>query len=331
MKRRVFLMTAAATTAPWLTAPAFGAPSAAPSLSPAATGEPLRIVIPANPGGGWDKTGRALGNAILAGGLAPAVEYENIPGKGGVIGLAQFVERHDADPNALLIGGTVMLGAIALNRPAVGITHVQPLARLTSDSLLVVVPANSPYKSLPEVAAAMRKNLSEVIFCGGSSGSVDHMLAGMLVRAVGTKPDELRYTGFASSGEVIAALVEGKASVGISGYSELKDKLGDGKLLPLAISSRRSSQGLPSIKEKGFDVDLANWRGVFCGKSVPPERAGALLRLVQKATEHASWKQALQTNQWYGSLLAGRDLVNFIEIDQASAQAVVMILKLKPN
>jgi putative tricarboxylic transport membrane protein len=321
MKRRTLLSAAGA--------PLLG--SLCTPTSFAQAGKPLRIVIPANPGGGWDKTGRALGASILAAGLAPAVEYENVGGKGGVIGLAHFVEKYDADPNALLIGGTVMLGAIALNRPEVGITRVQPVARLTSDSLLIVVPANSPYKSLPDLAAAMKKRLPDVIFCGGSSGSVDHMLAGLLVRAVGANPAELRYNGFSSSGEVISALQEGKATVGISGYSELKEKLADGKLVPLAISSRRSSQGLPSIKEKGFDVDLANWRGVFCGKKVPPDRVDALVKMMQKVTEHASWKQALQSNQWYGSLLTGRDLSNFIEIDQVTAQAIVMILKLKAN
>lgn len=319
MKRRSFLSAAGV--------PLTGLLSSAASL--AQTANPLRIVIPANPGGGWDKTGRALGSAVMAAGLAPNVVYENIPGKGGVIGLAQFVEKYDADPNALLIGGTVMLGAIALNRPTVGITRVQPVARLTSDSLLIVVPANSPYKSLPNLAAAMKERLTDVVFCGGSSGSVDHMLAGLLVRAVGANPANLRYSGFSSSGEVISALQEGRATVGISGYSEFKDKLGDGKLVALAISSRRSSQGLPSIKEKGFDVDLANWRGVFCGKKVASDRAEALVKMMQKATEHASWKQALQVNQWYPALLTGRDLGNFIEIDQVTAQAIVMILKLK--
>ena len=67
--------------------------------------------------GGWDQTGRALG-AALACGAADRVEYENLGGKGGTIGLAQFVERHGQDPDALLIGGMVMVGAVALqSRP----------------------------------------------------------------------------------------------------------------------------------------------------------------------------------------------------------------------
>ena len=86
----------------------------------------LRIYIPGGAGGGWDQTGRALGSAIQAAGLAAKVEYENKGGKGGTLGLADFVARFSQDPGALLIGGMVMLGAIAVGRPEVTLAQVSP-------------------------------------------------------------------------------------------------------------------------------------------------------------------------------------------------------------
>ena len=73
----------------------------------------LKMMVPANPGGGWDTTGRALGKAIQEAGLASSVTYENKGGAAGAIGLAQFVNAGKGDPNALMVMGAVMLGGIS--------------------------------------------------------------------------------------------------------------------------------------------------------------------------------------------------------------------------
>src|SRR5688500_4675319 len=96
---------------------------------PAAPLPKVKLYIPANPGGGWDQTGRSLGRAPGAGGMAQQVDYENKGGKGGTLGLADFVARYGEDPGALLIGGMVMVGAIAVNRSEVTLKAVTPIAR----------------------------------------------------------------------------------------------------------------------------------------------------------------------------------------------------------
>src|SRR5512133_1885862 len=77
----------------------------------------LKMMIPANPGGGWDTTGRALGKALQEAGAATAVTYENKGGAAGAIGLAQFVNASKGDPNALMMMGQVMLGGIITGKP----------------------------------------------------------------------------------------------------------------------------------------------------------------------------------------------------------------------
>lgn len=119
--RRIFTSWLAATAAGALPASAWAqaarpAPAAAAAATAAAIPR-LRIVIPANEGGGWDQTGRALGAALIAAGAVGQIEYENIGGKGGTIGLARYVEKYDADPDTLLMSGMVMVGAVALQKP----------------------------------------------------------------------------------------------------------------------------------------------------------------------------------------------------------------------
>src|SRR5436853_435595 len=115
-----------------------------------AAGANIKMMIPANPGGGWDTTGRALGKALQDAGQAASVTYDNKGGAAGAIGLAQFVNGSKGDPNAMMVMGAVMLGGIITGKPPVNLTQATPLARLTSEYNVFVLPANSPFKNMAE-------------------------------------------------------------------------------------------------------------------------------------------------------------------------------------
>lgn len=289
----------------------------------------LRIVIPANAGGGWDQTGRALGAALVGAGAVDEVEYENKGGKGGTIGLAYYAEKYSTDPNTLLMGGMVMVGAVALQKPAVDMSRIRPIARLTSDYLVVVVAANSPVRTIADLAGRMRTNPKDVPIAGGSAGGVDHVFAGVFTRAAGSKPEELVYQPFAGGAEVVQAVLTGKAAAGISGYSEFADELASGKLRAIGVSSKRSVFGIPSIREQGVDVDMANWRGVFTGQNVTQARQSEMIEAVKAAAGHESWQKTLKQNHWESSLLSGPSLGSFIDFDMTTSQVMVHLLKLK--
>lgn len=333
--RRKALAQAAAAAATWVAfAPAAWAQSSATASRPALSKAPklagtLRIVIPANPGGGWDQTGRALGAALVAVGAADQIEYENIGGKGGTIGLAKYAEKYGNDANTLLMGGMVMVGAVALQKPAVDMTHIQPLARLTSDYLVAAVAASSPVKNAKDLADAMRADLRAMPVAGGSAGGVDHIFAGVLARAAKASPEGLVYKPFAGGAEVVDAVVSGNATMGLSGYSEFSDAIASGKLRAIGVSARRSVFGLPAFREQGLDATMANWRGVFTGKGVPAARTAEMLAAIETATAHESWLRTLKNNRWEPSWLTGKDLAEFMELDLTTARVMVYLLKLK--
>ena len=288
----------------------------------------LHIVIPANEGGGWDQTGRALGAAMLAAGAVTQVAYENIGGKGGTIGLARYVEKYDADPDALLISGMVMVGAVALQRPAVDMSRIAPLARLTSDYEVVAVRVDSPIRTAGDLIAKLRAEPAGVAIAGGSAGGVDHMFAGLLARAAG-QAAALNYQPYPGGAEVVAAVESGKAIAGISGYSEFSEHIARGKLRAIGVSSRRPFQGMPSVQQQGVDAEIANWRGVFTGKAVPIERRAALVDALRRTVATDGWKQTIARNNWDNFWMEGADLKSFLELNQAMAGALTYILKLK--
>ena len=288
----------------------------------------LRMLIPANEGGGWDQTGRALGAALLASGTVRDVVYENVGGKGGTVGLARYVELYDKQPDTLLVGGIVMVGALALNRQPVNLSNVTPVARLTSEYSVLAVRADSPIKTPKDLVERLRAEPEKTPIAGGSAGGIDHMLAGMLARVAGRVAD-LVYLPFAGGVEVVDALMSGKAVAAVSGHSEFSGGLASGRLRAIGVSSRQPFLGIPSIKGQGVDVDIANWRGVFTGKGVPPDRHEALLGAVRKAVATPEWTSALKRNNWDAVWQEGKAFQDFIQFEGYMADVLVQLLKLR--
>src|SRR5918994_2164467 len=144
-----------------------------------AHGQPaLKMMIPANPGGGWDQTGRNLAAAMQSAKLVSSVQFENKGGAGGTIGLAQFVNSSKGDPNAVMIGGMVMIGAIYLENAPVNLSMVTPVAPPTGEYEMIVVPAKSPHKTMGDLLKTFKGNPGGVSWRGGSAGGTDHILFG---------------------------------------------------------------------------------------------------------------------------------------------------------
>jgi len=293
---------------------------------PALAAANLRIMIPANPGGGWDVTGRALGRALQDAGVAASVTFENKGGAAGAIGLAQFANASKGDPNALMVMGAVMLGGIITGKPPVGLDKVTPIARLISEYNVFVLPANSPFKTMQDVVAQMKKDPGSVKWGGGSRGSTEHIAAAMIAREVGVDAAKINYVPFRGGGEAVAAILGGNVTVGGSGYSEFQPYIESGKMRPVAVTSAARLKGLnaPTLKELGINVEIGNWRGVYGPAGLSEAQRKALTEMVVKATQSKAWAQALEKNGWTPALLAGREFEEFVDREFASLRAIMV-------
>jgi putative tricarboxylic transport membrane protein len=285
----------------------------------------LKMMIPANPGGGWDGTGRAFGAALVDAKVVDTVQYENKGGAAGVIGLAQFYNASKGDPNALMVMGAVMVGGIITGKPQVSLDKLTPIARLTSEYNVFVVPANSPFKSMKDVVAAMQKDPGSVKWGGGSRGSTEHICASMLATKVNVDPKKVNYVAFRGGGEATAAILGGNVSVGGSGYSEFAEYIKSGKMRPIGVTSDKRLPGIdvPTMKEQGFDVVLGNWRGVFGAAGITPAQRAELTEKVIKATQSKSWKNSMEKNAWTPALLTGKAFDDFVDSDFASLRGIM--------
>ena len=257
---------------------------------------------------------------------APAsVTYENKGGAAGAIGLAQFVNATKGDPNALMIMGAVMLGGIITGKPPVTLTQATPLARLTSEYNVFVLPANSPLKTMKDVVEQLKKDPGSVKWGGGSRGSTEHIAAAMLAREVGVDPSKINYVAFRGGGEAIAAILGGNVTVGGSGYSEFAEYIKTGKMRAIAVTSETRLKGIdvPTMKEQGYNVVIGNWRGVYGAPGITPAQRKELTDMLVKATKTKSWAEALEKNNWTPALLTGADFEKFVDDEFASLRAVM--------
>jgi putative tricarboxylic transport membrane protein len=292
---------------------------------PAGAIDRMRIVAPANPGGGWDQTARTLQSAMQQEGIVPNVTVDNIPGAGGTIGLAQFVSRESGNGDALLVNGLVMVGAILTNDAAVTLEQVTPIARLTGEYEVIVVPANSEIETLAQLLEMFQADPGAVSWGGGSAGGTDHILAGLIAQEVGMSGADVNYVPFSGGGEALAAILGGHVTAGVSGYGEWAGQIEAGELRALAISSPERVEGIeiPTLIEQGVAVDLANWRAVVAPPDLSDEERSALIDAVTQTARSGTWQQTLEERNWMDLFMAGDAFQSYLEGEQVRVRKIL--------
>lgn len=281
--------------------------------------EKLNIVVPADPGGGWDQTGRAMEADLTENDLVDKASVVNVGGAGGTNGLAQLAT--ETDPNTLMVMGYVMVGAVETNNAANRIEDTTPIARLTEEPLVIVVPADSPYETLQGLLDDVEAKGQGVSITGGSAGGADHILAGSVLKEAGIGPEKLNYIPYSGGGESLAALLGNKVNAGISGVGEYAEQINAGKLRALAVSGEEAAPQLPdapTLTEEGIDLVLTNWRGVVAPGNIDDAQAERLTQLVTDLHATEDWQVTLEENNWSDAFLVGEEFQTFLDEDIAS-------------
>jgi putative tricarboxylic transport membrane protein len=242
-----------------------------------------------------------------------------------VVGLAQVATSHAGDPNVLMLTGLIMMGAIVTNDSPVTLAQVTPVARLLGEYEVLVVPVDSPHRTLADFVAAWQRDPGALSIAGGSAGGTDHMLTGLLARAVDIDVSTINYLPHSGGGESLASLLGSHVAAGINGYAELAPFIEAGRLRPLAISSDARVAGveIPTFKEQGIDVSLANWRGVAAPPGISPEQQSALVGLLDRMHASESWGDALRQHNWTDLYLTGPAYEEFLAQEHARIVAIL--------
>lgn len=307
-RRCVPLLTAAAIAVSSFTLPSFAQDKLAS----------LDLLAPSSPGSGYDQLARAMQEVLQAEGLVEAIEVTNVAGGGGTVGLAQFVTAKPRKPVAMIVG-FALVGGILTTQSPVTLDAVTPVARIMGEQDVIVVPAASTIKTIDDLVAALTADPGAVSWAGGSIGGVDHVTAGLFAKAAGVDPKAINYVVHAGGGEVLASVLGGHTTLGISGYEEFRAQIGVGKLVALAVSGEARIPGLdaPTFKEAGIDLAIMNWRGIVTNPKLDADDQAAIGAAVASLAASPEWAAMLESRSWTEAYLPADEFGAFLKEENA--------------
>ena len=287
---------------------------------------PLSLVVPFPPGGVADTVARPVAEA-LARTLGQPVVVENKAGAGGGIGMAQ-VARARPDGHTLLLALSSVTIIPEADRvlgraPLYQLAQLVPLARFTADPTVLVVRAESPWRSLAEFLAHARARPGALTF--GSSGTYGtmHVPMEMLKQATGSFMVHVPYTG---AGPAVIGLLGGQVDALATGPATIVAHVRAGRLRALAHWGEGRLAALPevpSLRELGVPVAFSQWSGLFAPAGTPEP---VLARLRETARRAAEDERVSRTLGAVGSPIQFLDaaaFTRFVEADAVSMAAVV--------
>jgi putative tricarboxylic transport membrane protein len=252
-------------------------------------------------------------------------QVTNKGGAGGTIGLAEFVSTMKGNDSAMMVMGVIMVGGILTNNSPVTLEQVTPLARLTIEYNAIAVAPNSPFKTVKDLADALKADPGKVAVGGGSAGGVDHITLALIGQAVGVPAAKLNYVAFQGGGEMIAAVAGGKLAAAISGASEFKQYVDTGRLRLLAVTSEARLPGtnVPTLKESGLNVVIGNWRGLVGPPGMTAGGRTTMVGMLDQMAKSKAWQETLKKQGWDDAYLSGEAFGGFLKEENARIGTVL--------
>lgn len=278
----------------------------------------LLMIIPNSPGGGYDLTGRAAVQVMeteeITGG---SITVDNIVGAGGAVAMTSLIGRA-GDENTLMTVGLGVVGSTYSFGSEFGVRDATPIAQLMSEPEGILVPANSPFKTLDDLVQAWKADPGSIAIGGGSSpGGPDHLFPMQLAAEIGIDPNDVNYVVYDGGGPLTSALLGEKIAVGFSGVAEFEGSVRSGDLRVLGVSGEeRYGEGtfadVPTLTEQEVDLVFINWRGVLAPPDISDERASEFIAFFEEMHASPDWTAQVERNGWTDDFITGEEFGDFL-------------------
>jgi putative tricarboxylic transport membrane protein len=288
----------------------------------------LECIAPSNPGGGWDTICRTSATVLQKSGITKETMYvTNMPGGSGAVAIANVITKRKGDTNLLVAASNSLTLTIAMKRTAHTFNDVIPLAQVGAEMGGFFVKADSKYKTLADLANALKKDPKAASFAGGSApGSLDHIKAAVFAKAIGVDATKVSYVPFQGGGEAMTSLLGGHTDVAALDLSEAAGQLEAGKVRCLAVLSEKRStkfKDIPTSYEQNVKASFPIWRGLYMAPGVPAEAVQFWSGAIQKMTATAEWNTNRERLGWEPVYKFGDDFGKFVKDETASMQSLL--------
>lgn len=277
----------------------------------------------ANPGSGFDLTIRSVVDALQEEHIANVpLPVQNRPGGSGADFLATMVQQYRGADDQVAVTSLSMMVNQLTGMSRYGYRDVTMLARLMTEYYVVVARSDSPFDDLIDVMSAIKSNPAGVEV---GAAHDDEAPFDLLVAAAGGDPSTVRYVTHEGGGDQAAALHNGDIDVAIGGVSEFVDQVTAGDLAAMGVLSenRLPDLDVPTAREEGLDVTLANWRGLYGPPDMPPYAVEYWQTALARMVESPTWKQTAERSQFTTTFMVGDELQTFLAKTQEDVQTAL--------
>jgi putative tricarboxylic transport membrane protein len=304
--------------------------AAAQSWSPTKN---VEIVAASVPGGSNDKTARAIEHILLGKKLvSSSVTVVNKAGGGGNIAYT-YVSQHGGDPHYLAVATDALLSNNILGASSLNYPDFTPIALLFNDYTVIAVATNSPIKTGKDLVERLRKDPQSLsIGFANAFGSTRHISVGMLMKAIGGNPRNLKTVVFKGSAEAIVALLGGHIDVVSIGATNATVHVDNSKMRVIAVAGPQRFTGslasAPTWKEQGIDLTAGSWRGIVGPKGMTAPQTAYWEGVLRKMADMPDWKADLEKNYWSADFRPSAEFRKELENDYGGMKAVLVDLGL---
>lgn len=291
------------------------------SLGSSVTADPMvekvHFLIPGGAGGGWDTTARGVGRTLQQTGLVGTASFENMSGGGGGKAINHMISTARRQKNTLLVNSTPIVIRSLQGVFPQSFRDLTPVASVIADFAAFVVPRNSKYTSFKQIIADFKQDPRSVKVAGGSvKGSMDHLVPAMAIEAAGGDPLKLVYVPYDAGGKAMAGLLSGDTQILSTGFGEAVNLASQGEVKILVVTSAErlaEAPDVPTLKELGYDVVFANWRGFFGPPKLPKAKVDQYLAMFEKMYKTSEWDTTRRKYGWQNLYNPGDEFISFLE------------------
>ena len=293
----------------------------------------IEVIVGTAAGSGSDATARLVQRLLQEKKLIerPATVLNKVGG-GGVIAAAYMVQHAGSGHHLLVVSPTLLTNNI-MGKTTVNHTQLTPLAQIGTEYVAFAVAADSPLKTGKDLAARLKQDSGGVSFAlANALGNHNHIAIAQLAGAVGADVRKLRIAVFASSSEVVTALLGGHVDVAASPPSAVFQHVQSGKLRVLAVAAEQRQTGalasVPTWGEQGVKVVSANWRSVVGPQGMTVAQVQYWDGVFAKLVQQEDWKKDVAAKQFENTYLNSADTRRLMEAQYAELTTALRALGL---
>lgn len=289
----------------------------------------VEIIVSSVPGGSNDKTGREIEKALNELKLVPtSTTIVGKPGGGGGIAMA-YTSQHAGDGHYLMVATSSINSNHIIGASKLTYNDFTPIAMLVNDYVVFAVRADSPLKTANDLVAQFKtKPQSVAMGFANTFGGSRHVAAGLLIKALGGNPRDLKTVVFKGSAEAISALLGAHLEMVIVGAVNAVAHVQSGRMRVLAVTSPQRLTGtlsfVPTWRELGADVVSGSWRGVMGPKDLPAPQLAYWENAMRQVSQNAGWKADIERNYWSEDFAIGAQLRRDLEKDYVDTKKILM-------